>query len=571
MALHGISLPVSRTCAVLEQAITTQSQRAYRIWFGIFLGLVSIFSIPRFFSMLAPIWAPWDMFILLNGGWRIINAQTPHVDFYNPIGVLPYLPVALGMKIGSISAASLVQGIVIFGIFFALGAWFISRDRLSAPVTFLFAIFIFMLSTANRPLSYGIHDTTYAMIYNRYGYALLALLLVLLFMPRRVPKKSALIWEGLAAGILLALMFYCKITYFMVGGAALALYFLLNRFPRAWAGMVCVGFALVAGVLFLTVHLNNLAYLRDLEVAAQSQSAGMRLRLLLRSIKYNLLQMAVIGVLFVAVFMEAFRSGSWRQVFLKLWKPALLVGFVVGTGILISSGNASEKNEVPLLFVAGILLLGYAAGQPTSNAQDHQAFRLSGSGMHAATALVLVGTLFLMGQIFVKDTASFLYKVAWNLRQASSVPLEQRFQSETLADYVIPPNSDWVTAYWIANQVPERINEGLDMLRPFVDKDTRIFCFCLTDPFSYALEIPPAVGTPLWWDEDYSFNVNTYPDPSTLFRDVTLAIRPVLDEDDKGCCQATVVHMEEQYQEYIDQHFDLVAQSDDWQVLRKRK
>lgn len=58
--------------------------------------------------------APWDIFILLDGGWPISSGQVPHTGFHNPIGDLPYWLTALGMRIGPPSLASFVHGNVLF-------------------------------------------------------------------------------------------------------------------------------------------------------------------------------------------------------------------------------------------------------------------------------------------------------------------------------------------------------------------------------------------------------------------------------------------------------------------------
>jgi hypothetical protein len=41
--------------------------------------------------------ASWDVFILLDGGYRIVDGQVPDGDFANPIGPLVYIFVSLGV------------------------------------------------------------------------------------------------------------------------------------------------------------------------------------------------------------------------------------------------------------------------------------------------------------------------------------------------------------------------------------------------------------------------------------------------------------------------------------------
>ncbi len=102
---------------------TNESERIYKLLFAILVCLVALFSALKVYGGLSPIWAPWDVFTLLNGGWRIVNGQIPYVDYYNPIGLLAYIPTAMAMKIDHFSASSVVYGNVILGAFFALWAW----------------------------------------------------------------------------------------------------------------------------------------------------------------------------------------------------------------------------------------------------------------------------------------------------------------------------------------------------------------------------------------------------------------------------------------------------------------
>src|SRR5947209_18349739 len=38
-----------------------------------------------------------DAFMFLDGAWRMMNGQRPHIDFYSHLGVLTYAPTVLGL------------------------------------------------------------------------------------------------------------------------------------------------------------------------------------------------------------------------------------------------------------------------------------------------------------------------------------------------------------------------------------------------------------------------------------------------------------------------------------------
>ena len=51
-----------------------------------------------------------DVFISLDGGWRVLNGQRPVVDFYAQMGPAYYLLHAAGMWLAGTAAAGLGSG-----------------------------------------------------------------------------------------------------------------------------------------------------------------------------------------------------------------------------------------------------------------------------------------------------------------------------------------------------------------------------------------------------------------------------------------------------------------------------
>jgi hypothetical protein len=119
--------------------------------------------------------------------------------------------------------------------------------------------------------------------------------------------------------------------------------------------------------------------------------------------------------------------------------------------------------------------------------------------------------------------------------------------------------------------MPSRINEGLALLKRHIHSNTNFFCLCFTDPFSFGLGVTPVLNTPLWWDENFSFNAKVYPKPEVLFQSVDFVIEPVFTEDDMGCCKETVSLMENLYGKYLKDNFSEIDSSTHWLLLAKRK
>src|SRR6185295_15043320 len=117
------------------------------------------------------------------------------------------------------------------------------RLPLVAAVTFvlLTALPIVMPVTTGGPLT----TFTYAMSYNRYGWSAISVLCLILFVPPREYTDGAAL-DVMLGALLLAAMFYVKVTYFIVGVAALGVALLVcDHIRSGQVGWIAVGLAAV--------------------------------------------------------------------------------------------------------------------------------------------------------------------------------------------------------------------------------------------------------------------------------------------------------------------------------------
>jgi len=84
-----------------------------------------------------------------------------------------FLVVGMGLTLSNASANGIGYGSGIFGLVIGLWALWLSRDRFSSAPRFILGIYLTLLVTA--PYSLGIWPlwSSHAMLYNRYGCALL--------------------------------------------------------------------------------------------------------------------------------------------------------------------------------------------------------------------------------------------------------------------------------------------------------------------------------------------------------------------------------------------------------------
>ena len=146
------------------------------IWFvaaliAICAGCVLIGAVPTFVF-------GHDNFFLLENGWRVLHGLRPHLDFWSPWGPLTFLVVALGLKLSHGSPNGLAYGNAIFALVIGVWIYRVGRGRLAQAPRSLLAIYAAVLACSPHPVGLWPMILAPAMIYNRYGYALLVLVLM---------------------------------------------------------------------------------------------------------------------------------------------------------------------------------------------------------------------------------------------------------------------------------------------------------------------------------------------------------------------------------------------------------
>ncbi len=521
----------------------------------------------------APVVAPWDVFTLLNGAYRIYEGQAPGTDFSNPIGPLVYGLTAIGMHLQhapSLHAVTYAQ--VLFLVAACTLAWLIAWRRLPPLYAAPFTIFMAFLCISVRPLGYSPWTTTYAMLYNRDGWVLYAPLLLLVLQKRTgTTGRRAAITDGFMLGLLLGLLFYDKVTFFLAAVAAAALGLILNTLPRNWRLPVwsLAGFFLVGAIMRLAFGVHTLAYVGDFLGAAKVQVASERAGMLAHTVLW-VAPVALVAALVVGVILASSqRQGRPARPVLTL---TAATAFVLGSSILISAGDATEKGDLPALVVMPLLIVAFLAPILPSWAGGQA--RRAGSGPNlrlvirpgivlVAIAALLTGTT---GPIVAKDALG-LAKAA-SFRRSVRSRRSQQFDARRLSDFAVPADAQWQTAYRTANAVPAMINDGLRLLRDHVHPGESVFTLAYTDPFSLALGLPLSRCGLLWWDLGYDFDQGHHPDAACAIGSAAWVIIPRMVQG-QGCCQKTVAVMRHLFAGYLSRHYQKVAQTSDWILMRR--
>jgi hypothetical protein len=286
----------------------------------------------------------WDLLFNFAGAWHLQFAHVPHVDFHEPVGQLNFLLTQAGFFFLGPTPRAFLVGVVITALAIFAAACFAAWRRLPLLPAAIFVVFacLMVLMPANvgdQPNAYS-----FAMSYNRYGWSAFAVLALILFLPPHDDSRGRDIADMTLATLLLAAMFYLKVTYFVAGVAALGVAFAVCPHVRAqWKGWCAV--ALLAGMLPAAPF--NWPYIADLLAAAAAGGVRNSIAAHLNNFLGNAAEYAPYAAAFaIALWM-------WSQGTAPLRLP-VATGFLLIMGGFLLSQN-TQAHGLPAAVVAAFL------------------------------------------------------------------------------------------------------------------------------------------------------------------------------------------------------------------------
>jgi hypothetical protein len=491
--------------------------------------------------------SPHDIPGHLDGGWRIVNGQVPHNDFYSPLGpAVPYL-VGLGMAVSGPNIYAVVFPVLGAGLVVGAAAWMTSRSRFAPPLAVLVSLTVFATAVGLSPLGWGPSETDYAMFYNRLGYAVLMVLAVGCFLRRKISAgKPVAGTTAFCAGAGLACLLSLKINYFFVAIPVLVFAPMFLGSPRRWYPWTALGFVTLALLLWLVLRVHPAAYLRDMgmvyRVARDSQGPVLP-KLVALALKLWL-NLAGLAIAFAVVAWV--RRWDWQAV--SRW--ALALAILIGADLLLGISNAQLPAAVlvpvavPILYE---LALGSDEGAGGFVSEERPALRLGFRWVLLACG-ILLGTqrialeLACLGYAF--DARAERGATGYRGRQIDAAPFRAVF---------MPPNRNALSDY------PLLVNLGLELVRKHVTEKSKLVAMEYINPFNVALGLKPARGDVWWWVKGKTFSTRTYPAADRVFAEADFVIA-----SRRGADVLWPI-----YGQYIQQRFELVDRNEEWALFRR--
>ncbi|MCZ0963751.1 hypothetical protein [Paracoccus benzoatiresistens] len=428
-----------------------------------------------------------DLFIFLDGAYRIQAGQVPNVDFHSSLGPLAYYIPAMGHSLGGSFAAAMPVGMALMTVGVALVAAHVIATRMRPALGLPLALYLLLIVAVPMNPGEGIRDLSFAMFYNRIGWSALGLLLVMYLPPCR-PGCGQGAADAVCAALLLLLMLYLKISYGLVGLAFL-IFMLSDRRQWQWAA-AALALTAAAGLLVERLWGGTASHIADLRLAGEVSGDFPTLRALVGEVQRNLPDIAVYGI-FAALLLSRRRS----------IRDGLFLICCALAGILLIEQNFQA---------VGILTLG--AGAAVAAESSLRAAPVPQSGVPLLLAA------FLAPPILLFAAALGLHSGLGLARQGTDLSL---------------PNYSGIrlVRLWAEGQHPtfrrydDSLRDGAALLAR-LDDPGRVMVLDFVNPFSVGMGLVPPRGDSTWHHWGRTIDAHHHPAPDAFFADARIVMDP---------------------------------------------
>ena len=479
-----------------------------------------------------------DLFIFLDGAHRVVSGQVPNRDFHTALGPLVYYLPALGLRLSGTFGAAMPTAMAVVVLALAPVMAHVLISRLRPFISLLFGAFVLLVVAVPTNLGESIGGLSFAMFYNRIGWAALAILLVMYLRPNRPRPRQELLDTACAAVLTLA-MLYTKVTYGLVALAFLA-FMLTDRRQYRWAAATLVAVAALAIVVELFWR-SSAAHIADLLLTGRV--SGVRgIEDLVLGFAKHLADYTLFGIFAVLALR---RTRSLRDF--------LFFGFCAGPGLLIVIQNSQPWGIITLQAgsVVGAELLLRPAHDPEAEGSVPRATRdslgfgapwlllafLLPTSLHWLTALVLHAGL-----------ATAKFGEEFGLPKFEGIRLARLWSS----------GDDTLSTTYLTS-----IREGARTLASLNLESTRVSVLDFSNPYSASLGLTPPRGDYSWLHWGRNVSAEHFLPGEEMLGDVDVLMEPKW-----GINNLPLSNL---YAGYIGQNFERVRETDSWTVHLRRE
>jgi len=525
------------------------------------LALSAVLIIPAIWAVLSSpvIYSremTWDLMFNLDGAWRLYNGQTAHVDFHDPLGTLPFAATALGFYVVGTKPFAFLIGETIVAILITVLAVVAVKNRLALVPAALFVTLCALLTLV--PLVIGDLPTeyTFAMAYNRFGWSLLGILYVIIFVGPRDGRRPVLT-DVIAAAIIVVALYYVKITYFGVAFAGVGVALMTSRHVRQHYRAWCVVLALIALIALAPF---NHGYIADIVDAISAGSVRTQVSLFLRNFAYGSAeQSSVIAADLVLFYL-------WLQGRVSL--GTLIAGaFVFVSGLFLISQNAQEQG-IPLYVIPTLLILVAVCdwARAARSDQSRHAIALIGAASCPLLLFVFYANVAVFGYHLKAQQTAEIFVVEDTNLQGLAVPRDRdNVIDEFATDHYSPTLFGRLRTQRVRYELSQyeyiqTVLELVEFLRTYGAAASSVVVIDQVNPLPFAMGARAPRRGNLWWAKEIAWRP-----PEEAFGDTDYVAIPRFPTS-RIVVEQALTH----YQEYFATEFTLAFARRYWTVLKRR-
>jgi len=482
-----------------------------------------------------------DIFVSLDGGWRVLHGQRPGVDFFGQMGAAYYLLHAAGLWLAGNDARGLGYGSTIATAVISFWAFFVLGPRMKPAPFFVACLFLALLAAAPFPLGFTPRQAAFSMKHNRYGYALTALVMLESFLPRDAGSRKREFGGNFSTGLACALLLFLKISYGLVALTFAAISLPLRSSARIGLAGMAAGFAAFSVPMMAYLRFDLPALVREYRLLAAVKGGSLNLHIVAIRLYYDRYEIAPV-VLLVALASLL----PWIPVRRKFTLVAV-VAMAVSAGTLLLLTN-TQPFGLPLLGAAGLLLLNeVTAAIPGGSAPPH-------------VAPLLAMGLLIAGIPMCTDAAGVAMAIE---DKALNRTPGYRFHEAALASVEFI-DCAWPSPNDNGQNFVRYTEEGIALVQANSRPDESVRGMGMSNPFSFALQRAPSRGGAVNLSST-DVRRTAMPPKKILLGDVALILVPKFRATERNTLAAIL----DAYPELLGTEYLRVAESAHWILYRR--
>lgn len=474
-----------------------------------------------------------DLFIFLDGAHRIASGQIPNRDFHTALGPLSFYIPAWGYWLSGTMGGAMPSGMALVTLVLAFPIAHVLSSRLRPLLALPFGVFLLLVLAVPLNLGESITALSFAMFYNRIGWAALGALLVMYLRPERYrPWQDGI--DALCATALTLVMLYTKITYGLVALAFLT-FLLFDPRQRRWVA-AAIALILISGIGIEAFWRSTPAYIADLIMSAQVSGSRSLASLTITFVRH-LADYTLLGI-FAALVLPRTRS----------LRDFLFFGFCTIPGLLIQNQNSQPWGILTIHAGATV------AAEMILRPQAQHSYREFPSSSLAAGAPLLLAAM-ILPIILHNFIALSLHSALAMTRTGKAFDLPKFAEIRIISPWM--SNDRTLMHIYL-----ESIESGARALESLPEAPIKVSVLDFANPFSAGLGILPPRGDSAWLHWNRNVNASHFTPPEQYFADVNILMLPKW-----GINHAP---LRELYRAHIDSAFELLRDTEGWAIYQRK-